>query len=445
MKSFVIALGCVVTCLIVQASSADGWAPVAPRDEIRPQFQFDPEGGKAGKGALVIQADSREGLHGWWQKRVPVTDSGCYRFSVWCRATDISVTRRSVMSRIQWLDQEGKVVARPANVVGRYSTGVIATPEPEYPQASEPGTDGWFEMTGVYDVPPGTAQAQLEMHLLWAPGGKIEWSDITLTPVEIPEPRKVKFAAVHHRPRGAKTSLEACQQYAPFIEDAARQEADLVVLGETLTYAGTGASFVDSAESIPGPSTDYFGTLSKKHDLYIVAGLVERDRHQLFNVAVLIGPDGKVAGKYRKVCLPDGEFDKGISPGSDYPVFETRFGKVGMMVCYDGFFPEVARELSNRGAEVIAWPVWGCNPELARARACENHVYLVSSTYEDVSRNWMISAVYGQDGSVMAQAKEWGTVCVQEVDLSERLLWPWLGDFRAQIPRHRPVTSGEPD
>ena len=56
-----------------------------------------------------------------------------------------------------------------------------------------------------------------------------------------------------------------------------------------------------------------------------------------------------------------------------------------MMVCYDGFFPEVARQLANRGAEVIAWPVWGCNPDLARARAMENHVYVVSSTYEDIA------------------------------------------------------------
>ena len=82
---------------------------------------------------------------------------------------------------------------------------------------------------------------------------------------------------------------------------------------------------------------------------------------------MLIGPDGKLVGKYRKVCLPRGEVEGGIAPGSDYPVFATRFGKVGMMVCYDGFFPEVARELTNRGAEVIAWPVWGCNPLLARA------------------------------------------------------------------------------
>ena len=96
----------------------------------------------------------------------------------------------------------------------------------------------------------------------------------------------------------------------------------------------------------------------------------------------------------------------GLAPGSDYPVFDTRFGKLGMMVCYDGFFPEVARELSNRGAEVIAWPVWGCNPLLAAARACENHVYLVSSTYEDVSRHWMLSAVFDHTGRTIALAKE---------------------------------------
>jgi len=277
--------------------------------------------------------------------------------------------------------------------------------------------------------------------------GTLDDSPPVLQPLEPPD--DVQAILEHARDIVETSGVEAELAWSAgdpsteIVATARDAQADLVVLGETLTYAGVGSSYADCAESIPGPSTDYFGELARTHELHIVAGLIERDRHQLFNVAVLVGPDGKVAGKYRKVCLPDGEYDKGMSPGSDYPVFDTRLGKIGMMICYDGFFPEVARELSNRGAEIIAWPVWGCNPEQARARACENQVYLVSSTYEDVSRNWMLTAIFGQDGSVLAQAKDWGTVCVTEVDLNQRTLWPWLGDFKAQIPRQRPIARGE--
>ena len=113
------------------------------------------------------------------------------------------------------------------------------------------------------------------------------------------------------------------------------------------------------------------------------------------------------------------------------------------MVCYDGFFPEVARELTNRGAEVIAWPVWGCNPLLAQARACENHVYLVSNTFCDVKANWTISAVYNHAGEPIVKANNWDDIAIAEVDLNERYFWRNnLGDFHSMVQRHRPPPAG---
>ena len=427
-------------CFAASLHAADfqGWSAQSQREEIRPQFSAE------GDHSLVITHDAREGLDGWFQKRFEVQGGSWQRFSAKRKTRSVDNPRQSCLVRILWQDPEGKMVRVDERPVNSDPKLPLPTAEPEYPVDGETDAQGWTSVSGMYRVPSKAARAVIELHLQWAPGGRVAWRDIEFTPTEEPAAHKVRLAAVHYKPQG-KSPRQNCEEFAPLIADAARQHADLVVLGETIPTVSQAKDSVGTAEKIPGPTTDYFSSLAREHRLHIVLSLYERDGHLVYNTAVLLGPDGTLIGKYRKVSLPPSEAAGGVAPGKDYPVFNTSLGRIGMMVCYDGFFPEVARELTKNGAEIIAWPVWGCNPKLAAARACENHVYLVSSTFMDSASGWMISAVYDHNGDVLATTPRWGSVAIAEVTLNRPYFGPYnLGDFRSMVPRHRPRTEGQP-
>jgi len=243
-----------------------GWQTMSPRDELRPKFSYDPKGGPKRNGAFVIVQDEREGLHGWFQKSFAVEGGKTYRFQAVRKVQNVAVPRRSAVVRVLWKDEKDRSVPMSEPAVKGYLKGFKGTAEAEHPTDKETDAKGWTEVSDTYRVPEKATQAIVELHLLWAPSGSIEWSDVSFAAVEAPKPRTVRLASVHFKPSG-KSMQSNCEEFAPLIADAAKQKADLVVLGETVTYYGLGKSYADCSESIPGPSTKIFGAMAKKHNL----------------------------------------------------------------------------------------------------------------------------------------------------------------------------------
>ncbi|MGC0364581.1 N-carbamoylputrescine amidase [Rhodococcus sp. 27YEA15] len=170
------------------------------------------------------------------------------------------------------------------------------------------------------------------------------------------------------------------------IRDAAAAGARLIVLPE---LASTGYSFdtrdeaYAHAEPVPdGPTCQAWIAVAAELDVYVVAGIAELDGVQMYDTAVLIGPDGYV-GRYRKTHLWNRE-KLIFSTGDEYPVFETRIGRIGLLICWDIWFPEVARILTAQGADIICsvnnW-VWTPPPLFDDAGNCMASYLTMSASH----------------------------------------------------------------
>ena len=157
-------------------------------------------------------------------------------------------------------------------------------------------------------------------------------------------------------------NIEKLQRH---IREAAAEGAELVVLQELhngLYFCQTeDTNLFDQAEPIPGPSTELFGALAKELEIVLVLSLFERRAPGLYhNTAVVIEKDGSIAGKYRKMHIPDDPayYEKFyFTPGDlGFEPIDTSVGRLGVLVCWDQWYPEAARLMAMRGAELLIYP-----------------------------------------------------------------------------------------
>ncbi|RZF94027.1 carbon-nitrogen hydrolase [Pseudoalteromonas sp. N1230-9] len=254
------------------------------------------------------------------------------------------------------------------------------------------------------------------------------------------------------------------------IRDAASQGAKLIVLQElhrSLYFCQTeDVDVFDLAETIPGPSTDTLGALAKELNVVIVSSLFEKRATGLYhNTAVVLETDGSIAGKYRKMHIPDdpGFYEKFyFTPGDlGFEPIQTSVGKLGVLVCWDQWFPEAARLMAMAGAEILIYPTaigWDPRDEKdeqtrqkdawvisQRAHAVANGVPVIScnrvghesdpSAQSEGIQFWGNSFIAGPQGEILAEANNSDEqLLVVELDQARseniRRIWPYLRDRR---------------
>src|SRR5262249_4922217 len=154
------------------------------------------------------------------------------------KVENVRTPRLTTVARVLWRDDQGRPVLHDEPSKAGLREGERPRAEPEYPADRGEGPGGGAEVGGGFRAPSSATRGVVELGYQWEPGGRVEWADVTLAETSPPPPRRVKLATVHLRPREGKTPAEKCRQFAPAIEEAGRQHADLVVLPETLTFYG---------------------------------------------------------------------------------------------------------------------------------------------------------------------------------------------------------------
>ncbi|XP_067085901.1 omega-amidase NIT2 [Osmerus mordax] len=232
------------------------------------------------------------------------------------------------------------------------------------------------------------------------------------------------------------------------IKEAASQGAKVVVLPECFNSPyGTGF-FPEYAEKIPGVSTQVLSEAAKESGVYLVGGSIpEEDEGKLYNTCAVFGPDGSLLLKHRKIHLFDIDVpgkirfqeSETLSPGSGLSVFDTPYCKVGVGICYDIRFAELAQLYAKKGCQLLVYPGafnmttgpahWEL---LQRGRAVDNQVYVATaSPARDEMASyvaWGHSSVVNPWGEVISKAGAEETVVYADIDLQ------YLADVRQQIP-----------
>jgi predicted amidohydrolase len=326
-----------------------GWTARSPRSTLAPRFRLTTRGG-----ARVLRAsgNGREDCVGHLVTPVILEGGRTYRM----RAR-FSISRR--------LDPQRSLLF---SVYAKdFNDGIF-----RYTRSRE----GKIHGENRFPVPgEGAVQAEVRVTFRASASGSAWIERVSLEPCAPVRPRLVRVACTQ--------GPGSLQEWGAVLDAAGAQGVDLALLPEMMN--GT------TWESMVGPSAQLMRAKAKQHRMYVAGGIYFYDNRadRLLNRVPLFDRTGGLVGVYDKVHPYSPEIlDGGVTAGTRVPVFETDFGRVGIMICYDGWFTDVAELLALRGAELILFPNAGYHRSLVPARAADNGVRLVVSSLNGPLGMW---------------------------------------------------------
>jgi len=342
------------------------WQSCSPRQVLRPIFFLDESAGRAGTPALGIDGAGNPNCFGFWAgPRVSVQADQYYRLKVVFRFEDIDDPNLHLLHTILWHKADPKEQPAQDHIHKFCRQGQ------------------WIKGEGTFQAPSTATEAEVRLYLRFTPRGRVWWDSVELTPVPAPSPRVMTVAVYQGRPQctGPRAFETALYYWEGVIRQAGLNQIDLLVLPEFINAAFDADRAAELAEPLPG-GRFYEGLrrAASESNTWLCMGLMEREKALVYNTAVLLDRQGNLVGKYRKVHPYWPEEPVGVTPGSDIPVFQTEFGVIGIMICYDSWWPEVARLLALKGVELLLFPNAGYEEKILPARAIDNALYVACSS-----------------------------------------------------------------
>ena len=317
-------------------SLPEGWSVVAGNPALRPSFKLvSSEGGKR---ELMAEGNGRKECYGY--VRIPVRLAGgkTYRLRVRFRFAGLEDVNRHLVHG---------VFAKDAL---KFNNGIF-----EYRKEGD-----WGVGEARFPGPPKDLEAEVRLYFRYSATGKAWWDQVALAECDPIPSRPVKVAV--------SWGAGGLKHWTRWLDVAGARGADVALMPELFN------EIFDPMKAEPedGPSRRLMAAKARQWKMHVCGTTYVRRGDLVFNTAPLFNREGKLIGSYDKVMLFEPELDLGATPGEELPVFQTDVGKIGIITCYDSWFPETTQMLALKGAELALLPNEGYYTEIMHARSSDN-------------------------------------------------------------------------